>query len=112
MAVTRQLLPPITAGSTFPCWPMRRAAAEAPTWAFDPRCQTWARPSPEISACTFRKAPAFYLKSYENAWCGGELEVVQDARGNHALLREVPSLGGPYRKPGDRHLPSCDGPAG
>jgi hypothetical protein len=47
----------------------------------------------KTSAFTLRKETASYIRSYEKTVHGGQLENVQDARGNICLLREVPAAG-------------------
>ena len=39
------------------------------------------------------RTQAFWRKSYEKTSHGGQLEDVQDARGNHRILREIPAAG-------------------
>src|SRR5450432_3834904 len=64
--------------------------------------QTW----PKISGHTFHKAPAFYRKSYEKTSHVGQLEDVQDARGNHCIFREISAAGREIRTLRDRDLSS------
>src|SRR5689334_23881514 len=76
------------------------------TWERVRRSRTLARPSPPISVWKSKKEPVFYRKSYEKASHGGQLEDVQDARGNQSLHREVRAAGGEVRTLRDRHLPA------
>ena len=92
-AATPPRRPPTTAASTCRCWSPAPTCARASISACAPRSAISARPSPKISARTSRKARAFCHKSYENTSHVGQLEDVQDARGNHCILREVPAAG-------------------
>ena len=58
----------------------------------------------EFRRATRERQPAFYRKSYEKTCHGGQLEDVQDARGNHCILREVPAAGREVRALRDRDL--------
>ena len=90
---------------------LRAAGARtAWTWGCAPRFRISARPWPPISARASRKAPVSYRKSYEKTSHGGQLEDVQDARGNHRILREVPAAGREIRALRDRDLSSFHEP--
>src|SRR5215813_10362837 len=106
MAATPPRRPPTTAASTSPCWRTVRARAAAPTSACAPRSAISARPSPKTSEPGSSRGKAFCHKSYEKTSHGGQLEDVQDARGNHCLLREVSAAGRAVDSLRDRDLPS------
>src|SRR3954468_17988282 len=89
MAAIPLRLPRIIAASTLRCSCIRREPATASTSARAPHCPTSGRLWPKISPFTFRKEPAFYLKSYEQATDGRQLEDVQNARRYCPVFSEV-----------------------
>ena len=99
---TREYVPLLAAGAA-------RAARREPR-SCARRSPISARPWPPISAPRSHKAPVFYRKSYEKTSHGGQLEDVQDARGNHRILREVPAAGREVRTLRDRDLSSLHEP--
>src|SRR5471030_2096576 len=96
---------PTTAVSTCRCWFLAPRSGKVLTSECAPRFPTSARPWPKISARPSRKGPVSYRKSYEKTSHGGQLENVQDARGNHRILREIPAAGRKIRTLRDRDLP-------
>src|ERR1035438_479720 len=105
-AATLRFPAPTTRASTCLCWSPGRRCAPAWISGCARRFPTSARRWPPISAHRSQTAPASYGKFYEKTNHGGQLEDVQDARGNHAILREIPAAGREIRTLRDRDLSS------
>jgi hypothetical protein len=92
-AATRPFPAPITRASTCRCWSWGRAWRGVDLGlraSLSDIGQTVA----ENFGAKIAHGAAFYRKSYEKTCHGGQLEDVQDARGNHCIFREISAAGG------------------